>query len=222
MRLSSSKNDEAPMAATIEASKSPVNYEKTDMNSLAKENTSFTIFKFDSKDVRVVVKDGEPWFVAADLCEVLQLDSTAIRKLDDDEKGLHSMQTLGGRQDMAVVAESGMFTLILRCRDAVKPGTTPYRVRKWVTAEVLPTIRKTGEYKQTGKRDVAKHDVAVNADDLLFKLNLICTTWDAARSEIAQFDPKMADHLDKTMNMFWMYTANMKGIASKKQSLRLN
>ncbi|CAJ0705458.1 BRO-N domain-containing protein [Ralstonia wenshanensis] len=103
-------------------------------------------FNFESNAVRVVVRDGEPWFVASDLCAALHLDATAIRKLDEDEKGLHSMQTLGGTQSMAVISESGMYTLVLRCRDAVKPGTVPHRFRKWVTSIVLPAIRKTGQF----------------------------------------------------------------------------
>lgn len=146
-----SKNSEAPMAATIEASNLSVTTKELTMNSLAKTESNYSTFAFDDKDVRVVAKDGEPWFLASDLCDVLGLDSTSIRKLDGDEKGLHSMQTLGGSQQMAVVSESGMWTLILRCRDAVKPGTVPYRVRKWVTAEVLPSIRKTGSYGKSSK-----------------------------------------------------------------------
>ncbi|END3663483.1 Bro-N domain-containing protein [Escherichia coli] len=121
------------------------------MKSLTKKAANYSTFAFDDKNVRVVAKDGEPWFLASDLCDVLGIDITSIRKLDDDEKGLHSMHTLGGSQQMAVVSESGMWTLILRCRDAVKPGTVPYRVRKWVTAEVLPSIRKTGSYGKTPK-----------------------------------------------------------------------
>ena len=103
-------------------------------------------FNFESNAVRVVVRDGEPWFVAADLCAALHLDATAIRKLEEDEKGLHSMQTLGGTQSMAVISESGMYTLVLRCRDAMKPGTVPHRFRKWVTSIVLPAVRKTGHF----------------------------------------------------------------------------
>jgi prophage antirepressor-like protein len=129
-----------------------------DMKSIAKVKNNFTSFKFDDREVRVVTKDGEPWFLAADLCEVLNLDTTSIRKLDDDEKGLHSIQTLGGAQQMAIISESGMWTLVLRCRDAVKPGTIPYRVRKWVTSEVLPSIRKTGEYKDTKAASISLKD----------------------------------------------------------------
>lgn len=123
------------------------------MNSLAKSTTDYTIFKFDDKDVRVVVKNGEPWFVAVDLCDALNLTNSrvSLMALDDDEKGVSSTYTIKGNQEVAVVSESGMYTLILRCRDAVKPGTVPYRVRKWVTSEVLPSIRKTGSYEKTPK-----------------------------------------------------------------------
>ena len=151
MGISRRKNGETPEAGTNEVSYLSVTTKELTMKSLAKTCSEYTIFKFDDKDVRIVAKDGEPWFLASDLCDVLGLDATSIRKLDDDEKGLHSMQTLGGGQQMAIISESGMWTLILRCRDAVKQGTVPYRVRKWVTAEVLPSIRKTGSYGKTQK-----------------------------------------------------------------------
>ena len=67
-------------------------------------------------------------------------------KSNDDEKGVGSTDTLGGEQESVIISESGLYTLILRCRDAVTPGTIPYRFRKWVTSEVLPQIRKTGRY----------------------------------------------------------------------------
>lgn len=97
--------------------------------------------------IRTVLIDSEPWFVAKDVCAAIDIDVTQIRKLDDDERGLYSIQTLSGSQQMSIINESGLYTLILRCRDAVKPGTVPHRFRKWVTNEVLPAIRKTGRYQ---------------------------------------------------------------------------
>ncbi|EOC0702576.1 Bro-N domain-containing protein [Salmonella enterica subsp. enterica serovar Kokomlemle] len=97
--------------------------------------------------IRTVLVGGEPWFVAKDVCNAIDIDVTQTRKLDDDERGLYSIQTLSGSQQMSIINESGLYTLILRCRDAVKPGTVPHRFRKWVTNEVLPTIRKTGRYE---------------------------------------------------------------------------
>lgn len=107
------------------------------------------VFKFESAaPVRMFNIDGNPWFAAKDVCDALGLRNSrkAIGMLDDDEKGVTSSYTLGGMQAVNVINESGLYTLILRCRDAVTPGTIPYRFRKWVTGEVLPQIRKTGSY----------------------------------------------------------------------------
>ncbi len=106
-------------------------------------------FDFENHQVRSVIIDNEPWFVAHDVCKALKLTDTnkTVNKLDDDEKGTTSIRTLGGNQEMLIINESGLFTLILRCRDAVNKGTIPYRFRKWVTSEVLPSIRKTGKYE---------------------------------------------------------------------------
>lgn len=74
--------------------------------------TQLQIFKNpDFGDVRKIVRNGEPWFVAANVCRALDVDSTATRRLDDDEKGLHSTQTLGGEQNMTIVNEPDSFRL---------------------------------------------------------------------------------------------------------------
>ena len=111
--------------------------------------TQLSTFNFESKSIRTLAINNEPWFVAKDLCNAINISNyrDAIERLDDDEKGVALTDTLGGKQEMAVVSESGMYTLILRCRDAVKKGSVPHRFRKWVTAEVLPAIRKTGKYE---------------------------------------------------------------------------
>lgn len=99
--------------------------------------------------VRVQDRDGSPWFVAADVCRTMGIAdvSTAVAKLDDDEKGTASTRTPSGAQEMLIVSEGGLYTIILRSRDATKPGTVAHRFRKWVTAEVLPSIRQTGQYQ---------------------------------------------------------------------------
>lgn len=108
-------------------------------------------FQFDNMPVRAVIDEsGRPWFVAADVCEALGVVNhrDAVAKLDEDEKGVALTDTLGGKQQVVTVNESGLYTLVLRCRDAVNPGTAPHRFRKWVTSEVLPALRKTGTYGQ--------------------------------------------------------------------------
>lgn len=108
-----------------------------------------TPFQFDGeRRLRTVIRDGAPWFVANDVCAILGIADArqALDKLDDDERGGCSVPTPSGDQTMRVVSESGLYALVLRSRDAMTPGTVAHRFRKWVTAEVLPAIRRTGSY----------------------------------------------------------------------------
>ena len=102
-------------------------------------------FAFDSHAVRVVDKDGEPWFVANDVTSALDIDRTQTRRLDGDERGVYSIHTPSGDQEMTVINESGLYSLVLGCR---KPEAKQFK--KWVTTEVLPAIRKTGGYSVPG------------------------------------------------------------------------
>lgn len=117
-----------------------------------KTQSQLSTFKFESKSICTLAINNEPWFIAKDVCDALKISnvSDALLKLDDDEKatiGLTDSQAGKGAQSISIISESGMYTLILRCRDAVKKGSVPHRFRKWVTAEVLPAIRKTGKYE---------------------------------------------------------------------------
>lgn len=93
--------------------------------------------------IRVQVINGETWFVAKDVCDRLGLTNSrkALQSLDDDEKGVTIGYTLGGNQRVSVVNESGLYSLVFQSR---KPGAKKFR--KWVTMEVLPSIRRTGSY----------------------------------------------------------------------------
>lgn len=105
---------------------------------------SLTNFKFNSMNVRTITDEqGNPWFVAADVCAVLEIRNNrdAMSRLDDDEKDVVSTDTLGGKQDVTIINESGLYSLILTSR---KPEAKSFK--KWVTSEVLPSIRKTGSY----------------------------------------------------------------------------
>lgn len=101
-------------------------------------------FSFDQHPVRVVELEGQPWFVASDVAEALEygVASAMTRHLDDDEKGVSIVRTLGGDQELLIISESGLYSAILRSRKA-----SAKRFKKWVTAEVLPSIRKTGRYE---------------------------------------------------------------------------
>lgn len=127
---------------------------------LSLTHRSVTPFLFEGDaTVRVVTRDGLPWFVAADVCRALDISNPrdAVSRLDDDEKGVGLTDTLGGDQEMLIISESGLFTVILRCRDAVKPGTLPHRFRRWVTGEVLPALRRGG---QLGDHDNAHKPIS--------------------------------------------------------------
>lgn len=101
------------------------------------------IFDYRGQNVRTDSKDDAVWFVAADVCRVLDLGNTAmaVERLDADEKGISSIDTPGGNQQMAVVNEAGLYALILTSR---KPQAKEFK--RWVTHEVLPSIRKRGLY----------------------------------------------------------------------------
>ena len=103
-----------------------------------------TIFRKDEFGaVRAVTLEGEPWFVAADVCRALGLgnSSMAVSKLDEDEKGISSIDTLGGEQKLGIVNEPGLYALVLSSR---KPEAKAFK--RWITHEVIPSIRKTGGY----------------------------------------------------------------------------
>ncbi|MBN6067340.1 phage repressor protein/antirepressor Ant [Aggregatibacter actinomycetemcomitans] len=114
--------------------------------------TQLSTFNFESKSIRTLVINNEPWFIAKDVCDTLGIKnpSQALENLDEDERAMFNIgrsKVHGGGGEVNIISESGMYTLILRCRDAVKKGSVPHRFRKWVTAEVLPAIRKTGKYE---------------------------------------------------------------------------
>jgi prophage antirepressor-like protein len=101
------------------------------------------VFQFGECRVRVIDANGGPWFSAGDVGEVLgiaQVNST-LRAFPEDEKGVHSMHTPGGNQQISVVSEPGLYRLIFQSR---KPSAEAFK--KWVFGEVLPSLRKTGAY----------------------------------------------------------------------------
>ena len=106
--------------------------------------SNIRIFNYNSVEVRTIQKDGEPWFVLRDVCNVLGLGTPArvAERLDTDEVSqTHITDSMGRQQEMTIINESGLYNVILR---SDKPEAKPFR--KWVTSEVLPTIRRHGLY----------------------------------------------------------------------------
>lgn len=101
-----------------------------------------------SQQIRIIDQNGEFWFIANDVCNILEIANArdALSRLDEDEKATHNLRTPYGEQKFNIINESGLYTLILRSRKAMQKGTVQHKFRKWVTSEVLPSIRKTGTY----------------------------------------------------------------------------
>lgn len=135
-----------------------------------------TIFNYEANEVRTVEKNGQPWFVLKDVCQVLDINNYRMvaSRLDEDEKGVSLTDTLGGKQKLTIINESGLYSVILR---SDKPQAKPFR--KWVTSEVLPSIRKTGSYaikqEQANLKEqmlkTREENVKVRKAQLMYKLS---------------------------------------------------
>ena len=106
-------------------------------------NDNIQVFQNDQFEIRAFTEDEEPFFVASDVAKALGYgDATHMtRRLDDDEKGLRSVETLGGEQTMSVITEAGLYNAVLGSK---VPGAKVFK--RWVTHEVLPALRRDGAY----------------------------------------------------------------------------
>lgn len=121
---------------------------------MSDNSTNVIPFNFGKQQVRTLLIDDQPWFVAADICASLAIGNVSLAVngradretdgLDEDEKGIATVNTPSGAQEMLVVNESGLYALIFKSRKAEAK-----RFKKWVTSEVLPAIRKHGRYEDS-------------------------------------------------------------------------
>lgn len=130
-------------------------------------------FNASNQQVRTVMIENEPYFVVKDVCIILGISNhnDAVSRLDDDEKRGSVMPTPSGTQQMVVVNESGLYHLIFQSR---KPEAKAFR--KWVTAEVLPTLRRTGRYEVKPKPKTVRYpkrdrSIAVDVLELLWLIS---------------------------------------------------
>lgn len=140
-------------------------------------SNALQVFNFEKRDVRVVMKGSEPWFVAKDVCEVLELGNIteSLRRLEDDEfSSTEVVDSLGRTQQMQAVNEPGLYSLVLGSR---KPEAKAFK--RWITHEVLPALRKTGSYSvkkdpdEERKLEIARQRIALqekNANARLAKI----------------------------------------------------
>lgn len=150
------------------------------------------VFNFNENQLRTVTKNGDPWFVAKDVCEVLEIKNTtdAVKRLDDDEVTRFNLGGLSGETN--IVNESGLYALVLSSR---KPEAKAFK--KWITSEVLPSIRKHGAYmtEETIQKAVADPDFIIG---LLTKLSENKKMIAIQDQQINELKPK-ADYLDRIL-----------------------
>lgn len=136
---------------------------------------------FENKEfgkVRTITQNGEPLFIAKDVCDILGLSNSrkALTRLDEDEKGVTLSDTLGGKQNLSVVNEYGLYNLVLASR---KPEAKAFK--RWITHEVIPAIRKHGGYLTPDKTEELLND-----PDLIIQLATNLKEERAARSQAEQ------------------------------------
>lgn len=126
------------------------------------EAASPSVFNFGTHAVRIIVRDGQPWFVANDVCAALDYANTSkaiADHLDDDERStITNSESRNGGGRLTIINESGLYALVLRSR---KPEARKFA--KWVTGEVLPSIRKTGSYTTDSERVALAESLAIEA-----------------------------------------------------------
>lgn len=165
-------------------------------------NTNLQTWNYESSEIRTIQKDGEPWWVLSDVCKVLDLSSPhkVADRLEADEKGRNLIPTLGGVQEMTTINESGLYAVILR---SDKPKAKPFR--RWVTNEVLPSIRKHGAYMtdQTLERALTSPDFLIELATQLkaeqAQRKQLETTVAVQNQQIAELQPK-ASYYDVVLN----------------------
>lgn len=143
---------------------------------------------FEAHDVRVMLRDGEPWFVLADVCAVLEHSnpSMAAKVLDDDERGALSIaDPMGRMQDTTIISEPGLYKLVQTSR---KPQAK--RFDRWVRHDVLPDVRRTGSYGA-----LAPVDPTVTHNDLIASMReiaaAIATRFDGQDRAIERFGSRL-------------------------------
>lgn len=175
------------------------------------------IFKYENNDVRTVEMNGEPWFALKDVCAVLGISNHKMtaQRLDADEVILTDLtDSMGRQQETTVINESGLYNVILR---SDKPEAKPFR--KWVTSEVLPSIRKNGGYI-SGQEQLTPSELMAKA---LLVANKTLAERDARISELtvqnAIMQPK-AEYFDELVdrNLLTSFrdTAKQLGVEEKK------
>jgi anti-repressor protein len=156
---------------------------------MQEQDKGLQIFNFEGKQTRVVLINGEPWWVLKDVCDAVDLGSPhkVAERLDDDERNqIPVIDSIGRLQNTAIINESGLYNVILR---SDKPEAKKFR--KWITSEVLPAIRRTGTYMTPGKIE----EVLSNPDTIIE----LATALKRERAKAEELETKIEEYQPKLL-----------------------
>lgn len=173
---------------------------------------------FEQSDVRIVHKDGEPWFVAKDVCGVLGLQgkgSDNIRPLDEDERSATVLHTPGGPQDVAIISEPGLYAILARSRKPIAK-----KFDRWVRHEVLPALRKDGLYSMHGEGDPLLARIVAVMEQNATTMEQNATTMSVLSEHSVRHDKKLDDFECKVTSRFALLDAKVVDIQSRLPATR--
>lgn len=151
-----------------------------------------SIFEFETLPVRINTgEDGGTWFVATDVCRVLEIanPSDAYTRLDEDEKGVRIMDTPGGPQQVVMINEAGLYSLVLTSRKSQAK-----RFKRWVTHDVLPSLRKTGSYS-LGQKYSVNQQISMSRHRLALMKELMRTRNNVMRGALGAEITRLSESL---------------------------
>jgi prophage antirepressor-like protein len=158
--------------------------------------------EFEAHQIRLLIVDGLPWWVGKDVCETIGISQHkhALRQLDEDERGVMAVHTLGGTQQMICVNEAGMYSLMFISRsDKVKP------FRRWVTHEVIPAIRATGTYSRVSTKMAALAPTLTDDELIHQALTVSARRIGELTEKVAELEPK-GEFYDELMDADGCYS----------------
>ena len=169
-------------------------------------------------EVRATEMNGEPWFVAKDVCSILGIQNSrdAITALDEDEKGVGEIYPPGGNQQMTIINESGLYALVIRSN---KPEAKAFK--RWITHEVIPAIRKQGGYIASKEEDTPELIMARALQVAQATIERHKERLAAAERQIREIAPK-AEYADKVLSADNLHTINSIAVHLGVSAIRLN
>ena len=162
------------------------------------------LFNFEEKEIKTIQINNEIYFVGKDICNILELAdvSKAISRLDEDEKLIRTLFLSGQNREVLFVNESGLYSLVLTSR---KPEAK--RFKKWVTSEVIPSIRKTGSYNSNDTKIDRLIELMMQTNSNLTALvNNLAIKHEPKTETPKYFQPSFSDNSNEDIHFYHRIT----------------